>query len=273
MRRVLAIGALLALTMTGCELRGEISVNDDGSGTFTMAFGIDKQFRALLGGPTGEDPLAAMRKDLADDPVKWNVKEYKRGDVSGLTASFGFSSVEDLKAKMRALSSNANSQNAFGDFTLEKRDGDWVFSGHPGEPAGLADTPLPPDKIDELVDLQLRVSLPGKAGSSNADETHFSNGRTTFVWKPRLADAARATKPLEARTVPTGASFPAAPLAVGAALLLLIGTVAIAARRRTATPERVVYYMEPTPADLPANGSEARGDPLEEPQTEEAVEA
>jgi hypothetical protein len=235
MRRFFVGGAILALGLflSACDLRAEISVNDDGSGTLGVTFAIEPEYIQLMqqADPTS-DPFAEMKADLADDPIAWKVRDITEGRLRGVHASFAFKSVDDLLAKVRDLNEDSGeAPTGFEGFTLKRDGGGWVFSGTSTDvQSQTEDFPIPPEQLASLVKLQFRVTLPGKAASHNADETTSSGGRTTFVWTPSVNQRSVAFK---ATTTP-GGSVPILPIGLGAAVVGLAIVVAIMRGRKTA---------------------------------------
>ncbi|MFY9589077.1 MAG: hypothetical protein WAT66_16680 [Actinomycetota bacterium] len=253
MRRFFVGGAILALGLflSACDLRAEISVNDDGSGTLGVAFVIEPEYIQLMqqANPTA-DPFDDMKADLADDPVEWKVQDITEGRLRGVHATFAFRSVDDLLDKVRKLNEDSGeSPTGFEGFTLKRDGGGWVFSGTSTDvQSQTEDFPIPPEQLATLVKLQFRVTLPGKAGSHNANETTSSGGRTTFVWKPSVNERSVAFK---AATKP-GSTVPILPIGIGAAVIALAAVTGIMRSRKSAAPaEGVVAESDVAPAAPP----------------------
>jgi hypothetical protein len=230
MRRFFVGWAILALAalLGGCELRADVNVDDDGSGTVGVTALVEPQYLGLLSAPGG-DPFAEMKKDFADDPVDWKVQDIKEGSSRGIYASFHFTSIKDLKSKTEAMqtASGSGSDTGLQQFTL-KRDGSnsWTFEGRPEnvqEQIGSGNSSIPADQLASLLKLQFRITLPGRARSSNAARSSTSGGRTTFVWTPSIKDA---SVRFAARTVP-GGTVPVLPIGIAAGVTTVVAAVAI----------------------------------------------
>jgi hypothetical protein len=226
-RRTLLTIAVLTLALGACELRAEIALNDDGSGTVGMVFAAEPEMLQLLSQPGlgGGDPFADLRADLADDPVDWKVEGFTEGRLTGIRATFAFASVEDLTDKMEALDSDAGGDAAIKDFSIARRGGGWVFearSGDPQDELSSGAVPVPVDQLAALLKVQFRVTLPGSVASHNADEVTSRGGRTTFVWRPDLSSP---PADLRAATVPGGTSAPAVPVTLGLVALTVVAFV------------------------------------------------
>ena len=251
MRRFFTGCAILALGLflSACELRAEISVNDDGSGTMGVTFGIEPELLQLMQQEQpGEDPFAEMKADLANDPVPWKVEDFMEGRLRGVHATFPFTSVADLLKKVQKLNEDSGeSPTGLEDFTLKRDGGGWVFGGTSTDVGQQSeDFSLPPEQLEKLVKLQFRVTLPGKVSSSNADRITSSGGRTTFIWKPSVNEKSVA---FQAKTTAGGGSAPILPIGLGAGVLAVAATVGILRSRKISVPAGgVVTEDVPDPA-------------------------
>lgn len=315
MKRFAVAVALLVLALAGCEMRAEITVSPDGSGTMGLTLGIEKSTLAMLSGfgEASEDPFEEFRKDLADDPVPWKVERYSTKELTGMRATFRFESIEDLLAKAKLMSDAQEGSAAFDDVTLRKTATGWEFrstatgpdlssaggrfpggssgglegGAPPGPPEGFptgfptdfpSANPLPSSlgdlgegfgQLAGMIDIQFRVTLPGRSSNTNATEIERRGGSTTFIWKVN-ADQQGPTS-LAATTVGFGGggSFPVVPVAAGGAALLG-GAAVMALRRRRPGPMPPVPVLEgawPSPpehsgdaaTELPAAASGEEG--------------
>lgn len=96
---VLALGLILALALSGCvhEDRG-VSLNGDGSGTYTLALGLSDQLLSL-----GSDEIGASM-DQAGVQIKQEGGKYSKHDDGSYTVwtfSRPFKTVADLNAMLR----------------------------------------------------------------------------------------------------------------------------------------------------------------------------
>jgi hypothetical protein len=243
MRRTLLGIAVLALALSACELRAEISVNQDGSGTFGMVFAVGPEMREMLKQPGlgGGDPFAELRSDLADDPVAWTVEDYKEGALEGVRATFEFSSPQDLREKVIAMSEDPQSESALSEFSLERSGEGWSFRGiasdAESELGGGGDSPFQIDQLASLVKVQFRVTLPGRSVENNADEVETGGGKTAFIWKPSLTD--RGISMIASTKPGGGSSLPLLPIAAVIGVLGVGG--ALFARRRKASPLPLLF--------------------------------
>lgn len=245
-RTVLTIAAL-ACVLAACEIRAEIAIEDGGSGTFATVFAIEPEMIALFNeSGFGADPFEDVRRDLADDPVEWDVDEFTQGRLSGIRATFSFSSTDDLLDKVEALNSADGSDAALEDFLVERDGGGWRFEGRAADAqAELSqDAPIPIEQLEGFLKFEFRITLPGRAAEHNVDRVVAGNGRTTFVWTPSLKEPA---PDFVASTSPGGASSPVLPIALGIAALAVAPTLSLRSQRRS--PEMPSETVVGAPAD------------------------
>lgn len=278
MRRMALGIVVLVLALASCEMRGELKVNSDGSGTMGIMFGIDRTLLALM--PGGQDPFADAEKGFKDDPVSWKMERFSTDKLVGFRASFPFSSVDDLKAKMALLKDDSKSGSAFGELDIRKTATGWEFSATPGSmPSSAGATPggggstapqtsqrsrpitlpdgrviAPPSPVpmnpapfdlsglgSSLMDIQLWVTLPGALVSTNAAETKRAGRSTTFIWKPSMAAVQKGERlAMTASTRSVGGGVPVLPLTAGLLVLSVGSALAVVARRRPPTPAPVL---------------------------------
>jgi hypothetical protein len=248
---------VLGLMVSACDLRAEISVNDDGSGTMGVVFLVEPQYLSLMS-QSGVDPFAEMKTDLANDPVPWKVEDLKEGASRGVRATFPFSSVEELQRRVEELGRDSGSSSSTGieeDFTLTRKAGGWAFEGKSTDVQEQTgeDFPIPAEQLATLVTLQFRVTLPGRAASNNASETTSSGGRTTFIWKPSVNDR---SVNFVANTTAAGSGFPVLPVGLGAAVIGIAVVIGILRGRGSTPPvegsvpvEDVEAFAAPAPTD------------------------
>ena len=245
MRRFFAGCAILALglVLSACELRAEISVNDDGSGTMGVTFLIEPEYIDLMNqSGAGVDPFAEMKADLANDPVAWKVKDVTQGRLRGIHATFPFTSVEELLKKAQELNQDSSdSPTGIEGFTLKREGGGWRFEGTSTDVTEQTDDfPIPAEQLATLVRIQFRVALPGTAAEHNADETTSSAGKTTFIWKPSIEQRSVSFR---ARTTAGSSGIPVLPIGLGAAV---IGGASVVAILRTRRPSMAGEGIAPT---------------------------
>jgi hypothetical protein len=234
LRRTVLVLAALAFALTACEFRAEIAIDDDGSGTFATVFAMEPEMIALFNeSGFGGDPFDDLKRDLADDPVVWEVDEFKEGRLTGIRATFTFESIDDLLDKVDAMSTAEGDGSALEDFTVARQGGGWTFEGSAADPQEelSKDSPIPLDQLENILKFQFRLTLPGRAADHNADQAIAGNGKTTFVWTPSLKEPA---PDFRASTTPSGgAATPVLPSVLALAALVI---VAITWLRRVRAP-------------------------------------
>jgi len=148
MRRMVMGAIALMVVLSACEIRAEINVNDDGSGTFGFVFGMESLLFGTL--PSDVDPIAQARQELQSDGLPWEIEDYRAEGLRGFRATLPFRSLDHLKQMMaeqaRATGSSAFDVGEDGDFVLEKdASGGWVFhaTGNTDLASGLGDLSNP----------------------------------------------------------------------------------------------------------------------------------
>jgi hypothetical protein len=276
MRRLVAVATLM-LVLGACEARLEMSVRNDGSGRMGFTFLAERQ--ALEAMKTfGGDPFAEMRKDLANDPVGWKINNASESGASGIQATFEFADVVDLKSKLDALNAeDGDDPFVDGQLILERSGSGWRFEAKANAPTAsdLAPKPQAPsnalpgfeqtnpltglDSVFGKLRFVFRVTLPGKAGNTNAKRVTRTKDGTRFEWtfsagKDAQADGAQqlVASTTAAAAAATGGGFPAVPTAVVA----LAGAAGALFLRRPKVPPTPVLEGFPTPAAPAAVGTD-----------------
>lgn len=290
MRKMLIVLASLAVALSACEMRAEIDVQANGSGTLSMVLGLPKNLGPLAG-ITGVNPLDSIREQARSAPFPVTVEDYENNRVSGFRMSIPFRDTEDLKDKLLQMQQldafgagnpfadlPSDLPSEFSDFQEELPDPseslrNMVLECSAGAcrfVLGAATLPVGEgleglqeltEGILSLIDVQFRVSLPGRPGETNA--TAFEKGcdRTTFIWKASMSSS---PSELTAETLPGGACFPVVPVAAGAGAAALIGLAVFLARRR---PQAAV----PPPMDGTIAPPPGPSEPMPPPPPPDAV--
>lgn len=221
----------LALALSACEYRTEVTVNTDGSGTLAVVMGFDKRFQGQTPSPS-----------VADLPGGWAIEPYATDKVQGHRLVVKFSDPTELREKTRqAAQTERGGSFLLKDIELERTEGGWRFEGKVaaippldvGGPGGRQVNPIP---LTGVADVQIRVTLPGREGAHNATSTRTQGGKTTFAWKlapdKRLSEARAETVPAGLPVIPIALTIGGVAAAVGAISVFLIF------RRRRARPIR-----------------------------------
>lgn len=169
MRRLTAMAMLLALVAVACKIETNVAanLNADGSGTVTFEIGFDEEAATLL---QGEDPTS-------DFPAEAQVTQVERDGLTYYQASLAFADAEELTELM--LNSD---QAPFDTFSVSFSDTSVTVNATASGANGLVDEGqlelFSEDQIADSFSASVRITMPGKVISSNADSTDGS----TLVW-------------------------------------------------------------------------------------------
>ena len=223
--------------MVGCKTRTGLTFNEDGTGTFQSSLEMTKREIALLG--DRGDPIEALVANAENVSFPVDVEQTEVGNTKGFSASFEFSDVDDLKAKLTELNQDAESSSTlFRDAEITSGDDGWTFEAQSGGPdTAAAEEFIDPEEIETLIDAQVRVTLPGDEAQNNATMVQAAEESTTFVWDLNPG----ADTNLEAVTV-----FPESLLdkiggpavLVVAVVVLLLAAVVVMRRRKASSPSQ-----------------------------------
>lgn len=232
--------SVLALLLTACGLRQEITFNADGSGTASGSFAIDEDCASprrkcspwaewLL---KGEGPVVNATAAAASlpFPVRIGTLEDAEDGQIGYTLSFDFESVEDLERKLvpeadtpvesathQGRTVSQTSPFTFDSITLAREEGRIVFSALAHlSPCGIGVDPAS----------SFAVVLPGSPGENDADIVREVSGGTRFVWymateKPVGMEASALVPSRSAAWVSFSTAGGAAVLVAGLTALIL----------------------------------------------------
>ena len=236
-RRLLFVAlALSVLVLSGCKVRQGVEFNEDGSGTFTYLVGVDKDVLDDLG---IDDPYAAVKQQVDEGDFPVELKRYDTDDLRGFRLSFEFTSVDDLKKKLNVGEEGQDGQQTIQELELERGEERWALTAEVGAPnlgegAG-AQMPIDVSELEEQLEMEFTIAMPGKLDGSNADSVRSGEGSTTFVWElaPGLSG-----RELVASTDVSSAGGAGVLLVVGAggAALLMLGAIWALVRRRHPAP-------------------------------------
>lgn len=235
--------ALLAVVVTGCQLRlaTDVSVASDGSGTVDVAVEVDAELEELLAG-AGVDLTEGLDEAIAAAGA-WEVEEVALDDGFGVRFRSTFVDPAGFEAAVAELHEGLSPEDGalFDRLELDvDADGAVAFDGVAGlvlptttgaEGDGVefdADdlTALLAARGDELVRAELRLTLPAAPTAHDADEVQ---GRS-LTWRLPVG---------EQRQVMARSAAPAGPAwwlvgVVAAATALVVGGAVVAWRRRRA---------------------------------------
>ncbi|MEZ5176349.1 MAG: hypothetical protein R2823_09120 [Acidimicrobiia bacterium] len=177
MRKYALIFGILALVLAACRLESNVGldINEDGSATFTVEFGMDDEFRDLITSSVGaseDDFLDGLFEGFdGDGPIEtrsegdmtyWTVSTeiddlstWDGGDAGEGFSNFSYS-FDDNGAKLTASVEGQQTDDLGGDFGFD-----------------------PSQITDDIISANIIIKMPGKVTEHNADEVR--DGR--LVWK------------------------------------------------------------------------------------------
>ncbi|MEA2433878.1 MAG: hypothetical protein QOG54_1335 [Actinomycetota bacterium] len=228
--RALLLLVVVLVAFSGCKIRQDVVFNSDGSGSFTYLVGLEKEFLDQLG---AADPYEQVKKqvDAGDFPVE--LERYETDELKGFRLTFEFDSVADLKDKLNVGEPGGEGQQTLQEITLDRGEDHWNLTGAVGAPNLGAEGELPIDvsELQDRMDMEFSVTMPGEAGDTNADDVREGDESTTFVWTLSPGEAGRE---IAAVTEQPSSGLPVLVLLGAGLVVLLIAGVAWALRRRVA---------------------------------------
>ncbi len=172
MRRILLLAAVLALVTAACKIETNFAatIEADGSGVLVAELGFDEEAQDLLL-QGGADPFEG--NDLAEIPGA-TTSEETRGDMTFFLIEAPFDSVEQLE---QGLLGNENALVNTFDVTVTE-DRVTVSGTADAEELGEQAEGFDPEIFEESVSASIRLTLPGRILSHNAD----SQDGNTLTW-------------------------------------------------------------------------------------------
>lgn len=202
--RVFAIVFALVLTCAACEINVKLvtTVNDDGSGDFSLRFVIDKELVDLARN-SGEDPFTRLACPEALEETGWKCGRSTEG--GGLTISLDRSfrshtEFNDAMAELERLAAEQEGPTAqFFTLRIERESGflksrtavqgsvDLTATGVLGNASPESRETLEQiitQAAGEFFTFELTAELPGSVSSTLGDPEDVDGGRV--IWRPRL---------------------------------------------------------------------------------------
>lgn len=172
---------LVALVLTGCQIRlkQRVEIEADGSGTFTYFIGADEEFRELVEQSGGE---LGLTEEFGDVPDGWVVEETADGGFAGIAITAEFDSIDDLMVLLDEEDPGEGDLSAGLQITQERNTFSFVV-----DPSPVADTlaeSIGTDDISadlfgpDLFDISYELVYSGRLIESNGD----GGGTNTLVW-------------------------------------------------------------------------------------------
>ncbi len=196
-----ALLVVVAVVLTGCQLRIElnVTVEEDGSGTLELAVALDDE--AVARRPTVFEEIDLS--DLTDTGWEVTGPVEEADELTWIRARHTFGTPDELGLLVDEI---AGEDGPFRDFGLTREDAfaetRYTFAGTVDFSAGVAELTDDPElaealeaepielleerlgaAIDEMIEVQVAVRLPGSV-DSNAP-TRASNGA---VWRPSVVE-------------------------------------------------------------------------------------
>jgi hypothetical protein len=182
-RRVtLALAAVAAvLVLTGCNLAAKVTVQPDGSGSYSIVMAVPDS-----SSNSGQALYGVLQKAAATSDFPLTVSRYSANGASGAAMSFHFHSLKDLNAESQRLA--ASGKGGIG-VTVDRDGSGWHFS------ASTAHGLVNPDGassigISSIISVDLIVRLPGAPGQNNAKTVTHTASMSTFTWDLTSAQTA-----------------------------------------------------------------------------------
>lgn len=194
------VAVLVLLSLTGCEVRTElnVTVEEDGSGQVELAVALDED--AVSRRPDLFEELDLS--DLVDSGWEVSGPADEPDGATWIRARHRFATADELGSLIEDV---AGAEGPFRDFRLTREDefaesryrfdgtvdltaGAGALAADPqlAEALGAEPVELIEDRLDgsieEMVDLQVAVRLPGSMESSSPDQA------SEAVWRPSLAE-------------------------------------------------------------------------------------
>ena len=170
MRKLLLLIGTLAVVIIGCraEFNLVIDVEEDGSGTASVEFGVDDEFRELLelGGGSPEDITTTF--DVAGDEGVQEIRT--EGNMTFFVTTVAFDDMSELDDSFLA----SDPDNPFQDFEFTLSEESAQLRARLAIPEGqfgdLGDAPIDPETItSEIFAFNFVFGMPGSVSEHNAD--------------------------------------------------------------------------------------------------------
>lgn len=235
--RRLALFAVFALVLTGCEVRSWLSIDmaSLSSGEVTARVGFDEAFRDAMGEfGGGADLLSEIESDAPGEG--WSVERFTDGDVEGVALSQRFESFGELQEILERGVGSGPQEGMVQELRVTETDDTVRFEARI---PGLGDIPAGNLEMPDLeglltVDGRIEVTFPGEVIEHNGE----LNGRTV-TWTFDAITAGESEMFAEAMK---GGGFPWAAI-VG--VLLALGVIGLVGWRLLA--ERNVRFRIVSP--------------------------
>ena len=174
---LLLLGTLLALS--ACEVRADLVISEDGSGTFEYSIAIENDFLEAFG-KGDRDLLAEMEEKAGETPFPVETERFETADGKGVRISYTFDSIPDLEQKMASGEGKEGALITDAEITNSKVG--WTFEAVGGGESPAGGVPIDADELAKIMDIRLSVTLPGPDPQGNADKTEVVGDSARFTW-------------------------------------------------------------------------------------------
>ena len=240
---------LLALALTGCEIRTHLNIDasDVSNGQITAQVGFDEDFReAMEEFGAGGDLLAEVETSAPSEG--WEVERFVDGDVEGVTLTQRFSSIEELQAILSTSSIASGESGGWEDLTFTETEDSIRFEASLAAPGLEGTEDIEMEEVTAFLDFdfQIAVTFPGEVVEHNG----VLEDRTV-VWQldeESLVDAELFAEARKRGSIPWA-------IAGGVLLgLIVIGLVvwSILSRRRPSQEVEIVVERPAEPVEVTA---------------------
>lgn len=167
------------LVLSACEVRADLVITEDGSGTFEYSIAIENEFLEAFG-KGDRDLLAEMEEKAEDTPFPVETERFETDDSKGVRISYAFDSIRDLERKMAAGEGREGALLTNAEITNSKAG--WTFDAVGGGESPAGDIPIEADELAKIMDIRLSVTLPGPDPRGNADKMEVVGDAARFTW-------------------------------------------------------------------------------------------
>lgn len=246
MAKLWRLAIIVALVTVACRAEANVvlDIDVDGSGTYTVELGLDRELQDLLAGFTGGEGGIIPGFDfgalgLDENPLD-SVPSRVEGDMTYFGDSSTFASLDELKQLISSAAGDGNSFDAFDVTLADEKVTIAATAGAPGDLAGDIDIPISLDFFEDALSASVIIAMPGSVTSHNADEV-LSDG--SLKWDISLTEGVD----IQAVSDLSESSFPWGIVIVIVLLLVALGLAVIVMRRSARTSAQALAETAPPP--------------------------
>lgn len=179
--KLVAATIVALVVLAGCNLGAKVVVEPDGSGYYTVVMTVPD-----ASSNPGRAIYAALNSAAAQSKVPLTVHPYSSGGNSGASMTYHFLSLADLNAESNRLATSG--KGGIG-VTVTRDSTGWNFSAStanslikPSGSTSAAGSPALRGLVNQAINIDLTVQLPGVPGENNAKTVTHTATSSTFVW-------------------------------------------------------------------------------------------